>query len=371
MKLLTVFGTRPEVIKMAPVIKEIGKHRDEISCLNCVSAQHREMIDPLLRLFLVKVDYDLDIMCENQDLDHIATTVIGRLGSILEREDPDYLLVQGDTTTAMAASLAAYHRRIKVAHIEAGLRTGDKWRPFPEEMNRRLIDGLSDVLFAPTEGAKRNLISEGIGERSIVVTGNTVIDSLLDIAGREIGLSGTPLERVPWKDARIILVTAHRRESFGQPLAGICEAIREIAKQRSDVFVVFPVHLNPNVAETAHSILSGIDNVLLTEPLSYELFVQLMKGSHIIVTDSGGLQEEAPSLGKPVLVLREVSERPEAVEVGAARVIGLDPSRIIGEVVILLDDDEYSRRTSYGRNPFGDGRASQRIMEYFLDHVEN
>ncbi len=371
MKLLTVFGTRPEVIKMAPVINELGNFPDHITCINCVTAQHREMIDTLLALFSLRVDYDLDIMCEDQKLDYITTTVMEKAGHVLDLEDPDYLLVQGDTTTAMAASLAAYHRGVRVAHIEAGLRTWDKLNPFPEEINRKIIDALSDVCFAPTEEAKHNLLAEGVAEDIVLVTGNTGIDALLDVASRDVGFQGTPVAKLSGESARIILVTAHRRESLGQPLADICTAIKEIAVHQSDVIVVFPVHLNPNVRQSVYSSLSGLDNVILTDPLEYEQFVHVMKMSYIIVTDSGGLQEEAPSLGKPVLVIRETTERPEAVAAGAARVVGRDPGRIVEEIDLLCDDhDEYRMRTRFRRDLYGDGHAARRITEFFLGHVK-
>ena len=365
--ILSVFGTRPETIKMAPVIKELGRHPDEFICRVCVTAQHRQMIDPLLKLFDMKPDYDLNIMQENQSLEHITISVLTKLGEIIKQEKPDYLLVQGDTTTAMAASLAAFYHKIKIAHIEAGLRTWNKLHPYPEEVNRKIIDAVSDLYFAHTEQAKQNLLREGIPEGNIEVTGNTVIDALLDIAGREFNIKGTPLENIPFDERKVILVTAHRRENFGQPLINICNAIKEIAmRYPSEVYVVYPVHLNPNVQKPVYSILDGIENVLLIEPLGYEYFVQLMKRSYLILTDSGGLQEEAPSLAKPVLVLREVTERPEAVEVGTAQVVGTQPERIIENTIKLLEDKREYERMAKAINPYGDGKASERIVARLL-----
>lgn len=365
-KILIVFGTRPEVIKMAPVIKELRKYPDKLSCRICITAQHRQMIDPLLKLFDIKPNYDLNIMQENQSLEHITITVLTRLGEIIKQEKPDYLVVQGDTTTAMAASLAAFYQKIKIAHIEAGLRTWNKVHPYPEEINRKIIDSVSDLCFAHTEQAKRNLLREGIAEENIEVTGNTVIDALLNIAGRNFDSKETVLENIPFDEKKVILVTAHRRENFGQPLINICKAIKEIASRYPDVYVVYPVHLNPNVQKTVYSILSGIENVLLIEPLDYEYFVQLMKRSYFILTDSGGLQEEAPSLGKPVLVLREVTERPEAVEAGTAQVVGTQSERIIKKTAELLEDKKGYERMSKAINPYGDGKASERIVARLL-----
>jgi UDP-N-acetylglucosamine 2-epimerase (non-hydrolysing) len=367
LKILTVFGTRPEVIKMAPVIKELRKHPGEFICRVCVTAQHRQMLDPFLKLFDIEPDYDLDIMHENQDLEYITVNVLSKVGQIVRQEKPDYLIVQGDTTTAMAASLAAFYQKVKIAHVEAGLRTWNKMHPYPEEINRKIIDAASDLCFAHTEQSKQNLLREGIAEENIEVTGNTVIDALLDMAGRDFDLKGTVLEKIPFNDKKVILVTAHRRENFGQPLINIYNAIKKIAmRYPSDVYVVYPAHLNPNVQEPAYSILSGLDNVLLTDPLGYEPFVQLMKRSYLILTDSGGLQEEAPSLGKPVLVLREVTERPEAVEAGASQIVGTSPEGIIERTIELLEDEGEWQRMSKAVNPYGDGKASKRIVARLL-----
>jgi UDP-N-acetylglucosamine 2-epimerase (non-hydrolysing) len=366
-KILTVFGTRPEAIKIAPVIKKLCENRDTIICRVCVTAQHRQMIDPLLKLFNIIPDYDLNIMQENQSLDHITIAILQQLEKIIKQEKLDYLIVQGDTTTAMAASLAAFYQKVKIVHVEAGLRTWNKMHPYPEEINRKIIDAVSDLYFAHTENAKHNLLDEGVPDANIEVTGNTVIDALLDIAGRDFDSEGTILENIPFNDKKVILVTAHRRENFGQPLINICNAIKEIAMHYpTDVCVVYPAHLNPNVLEPAYSILGGIKNVLLTEPLDYEPFVQLMKRSYLILTDSGGLQEEAPSLGKPVLVLREVTERPEAVEAGTVQIVGINPKKIIERTLELLDDEREYERMSKAVNPYGDGKASERIVGRLL-----
>ncbi len=367
LKIITVFGTRPEVIKMAPMINELRKHPSEFICRVCITAQHRQMIDPLLKLFNIKPVYDLNIMLENQSLEYITIAVLQQLEDIIEQENPNYLIVQGDTTTAMAASLAAFYQKAKIAHVEAGLRTWNKMHPYPEEINRKIIDAVSDLCFSHTEQAKQNLLREGIAEENIEVTGNTVIDALLDIAGRDFDLKGTALENIPFNDKKVILVTAHRRENFGQPLINICNAIKEIAMHyHSDVYVVYPVHRNPNVQEPAYSMLGGIENVLLTDPLDYEPFVQLMKRSYLILTDSGGLQEEAPSLGKPVLVLREVTERPEAVNAGTAQIVGTRPEKIIERTLELLEDERAYQRMSRIVNPYGDGKASERIVARLL-----
>jgi len=366
-KIISVFGTRPEVIKMAKVVKRLEKHTGKIKSIVCVTGQHREMIDPLLKLFDIEPDYDLNIMQEKQSLEYITITVIEELGKIIKEEKPNYLLVQGDTTTSMAASLTAFYHKIKVAHIEAGLRTWNKLHPYPEEVNRKIIDSVSDLYFAHSEKAKLNLLAEGVDENKIEVTGNTVVDALLDIAGRNFDSKGTVLENILLDRKRIILLTAHRRENFGEPLFNICNAIKEIAlRYPSDLCIVFPVHLNPNVQKPVYSILSDVGNVLLTDPLDYPHFVQLMKKSYFILTDSGGIQEEAPSFGKPILILREVTERPEVVEAGIAKLVGTTPERIIENTTKLLEDRKEYKRMSRVINPYGDGKASERIVSCLL-----
>ena len=366
-KVLIVFGTRPETIKVAPIIKELKRFPDKFICQTCITGQHRQMVEPLLNIFNIKPDFDLDIMRSNQTLEYITTNVVNKVSELVKLENPDYLMVQGDTTTAMAASLAAFYNRIKIAHIEAGLRTWNKYEPYPEEINRKIIDSLSDLCFAHTEQAKNNLIKEGIESDKIKVTGNTVIDALLDVANKSLPMESTILERLPHNNIKVILVTAHRRENFGQPIINICKAIKEIAKQRDDVYFIYPVHLNPNIQKPVYSHLGNIKNILLTAPLEYVEFVHLMKRSYIIMTDSGGLQEESPSLGKPVLVLRDVTERPEAVETGAIEVVGTDTQHIVNRFNTLIDDKGLYKQMSEAENPYGDGKASYRIVRSILD----
>ena len=362
-KILSVFGTRPEVIKIAPAIKELRKHPDKFICCTCITAQHRQMVDQLLKLFEINPNYDLNIMKEDQSLEYITVIVLTKIGEIIRKERPDYLLVQGDTTTSMAACLAAFYQKVKIIHLEAGLRTWNKLHPYPEEINRIIIDSMSDLCFAHTEQAKQNLLREGVAPDKIEVTGNTVIDSLLGVAATDIDVRNSPLENIPFNKMKIILVTAHRRENFGQPLINICNAIKEIAlRYSSSVHIVYPVHPNPNVQKTVYSILKGIINVSLIEPLDYKYFVHLMKHSYLILTDSGGLQEEAPSLGKPVLVLRQVTERPEAVETGAAEVVGTQTKAIVEATVELLENKKKYERMVQATNPYGDGKAAGRIV---------
>lgn len=361
-KLFIVFGTRPEVIKLAPVIKELQKYPDRFICRLCVTAQHRQMLDQFLDLFGITPDYDLNIMQEDQNLDYIISSVLDRVGEILKNERPDYLLVQGDTTTAMAASLAAFYRKVKIVHVEAGLRTWDIMRPYPEEANRKIIDAVSDLHFCHTEQARQNLLEEGVDEKGIVVTGNTVIDALLDVAHREVDPKKDILESLPLDSKRIILLTAHRRENFGRPLEDICSAVKEIAERFPDIYIIYPVHLNPRVRGPVRSILGGVKNILLTEPLDYEAFVHVVKKAYLILTDSGGLQEEAPSLGKPVLVLRDVSERQEGIASGALRLAGTRRETIIKETKNLLENTDEYTHMSRANNPYGDGKSAQRIV---------
>lgn len=390
LKVLLVFGTRPEAIKLAPVIRELRKHPCRVRPLICATAQHRQMLDQVLGIFRIRPDYDLNVMDENQTPSQVASAVLGRLEPILQNEKPDWVLVQGDTTTVAAAALAAFYARVKVGHVEAGLRTHNKWQPFPEEINRRVAGVIADLHFAPTPRARRNLLQEGVPEDQILVTGNTVIDALHWVAAmpptsearrllRELGISSGPGERrnqIAGNDPcwssnsahpRLILVTAHRRENFGDPLESICMALRDIATRYGDqVRIVYPVHLNPNVWEPVHRLLSGIPNVTLIPPLDYLSLVHLMKHAYLILTDSGGIQEEAPALGVPVLVLREVTERPEAVEAGAVQVVGTARERIVEEVTRLLEDETAHARMSRAVNPYGDGLASQRIVAALL-----
>jgi len=363
LKVLTVFGTRPEAIKMAPVVKELERRPESFISRVAVTAQHREMLDQVLDLFGIRPDHDLDIMKPGQDLFDITTRALLGLKPILETEQPDVLIVQGDTTTTFVAALAAFYSKVKVGHVEAGLRSFDKYHPFPEEINRSLTTVIADYHFAPTTTAKENLLRAGIPEAHIFVTGNTVIDALVQTVRDGYTFTQPDLEPVDFAGKRIILVTAHRRENWGEPLRRICRAIRGIVESNPDVEVVFSMHLNPLVQQTAKDILGDVDRVHLIKPLDYEPFVQLINRSYLILTDSGGIQEEAPSLGKPVLVLREVTERPEGVEAGTVRVVGRDTGRIVEAAQLLLSDKEEYNKMARAVNPYGDGHASERIAD--------
>ena len=369
-KVMVVIGTRPEAIKLAPVVLELERHRTHFDTKICVTGQHREMLDQMLQVFGLRPDYDLGVMKAGQDLTEVTAACLTGLKPILRDERPDLVLVQGDTTTTFAASLAAYYHHIPVGHIEAGLRTGKKDDPFPEEINRRLATHLSDFHFAPTELARNNLLREGVSPEDILVTGNTVIDALFLTQARLTEEPSLAVDHMGATDGlRMILVTAHRRESFGLPFRRICEALRAIAERRRDVLVVYPVHLNPNVQTPVREILDGLPNVKLLAPLDYVSFVALMQRAYILLTDSGGIQEEGPSLGKPVLVMREVSERPEAIAAGTACLTGTDPEEIVGAVSALLDDPARYKEMTSRPNPYGDGRAAKRIVQFLINRV--
>jgi len=367
LKVLSIFGTRPEAIKLAPVIKALRARPSEFTSRVCVTGQHRELLDQVLRLFDIRPDHDLAVMQPDQSLFYSTSRILTELEPVLTKEKPDWVLVQGDTTTSFVASLAAFYLRIPVAHVEAGLRSCDLAQPFPEEANRRLADALATLHFAPTEGARQNLLAEGVPDSRIRVTGNTVIDALLDVAARPYDYARGPLAALPLDSRRVILVTAHRRESFGEPLRTLCQAIRTLAERYPDAHIVYPVHLNPNVQQPVRELLAGQPNISLLEPLDYEPFVHLMKRSTLILTDSGGVQEEAPSLGVPVLVMRDVTERPEGVAAGGARVVGTDTSAIVAAASELLDSPAAHARMSKARNPYGDGKASERILSTLLE----
>jgi len=363
-KVLVVFGTRPEAIKLAPVVQELERRKKDFRARVCVTAQHRQMLDQVLRLFGLKVDHDLDIMQRGQSLEDVTSRVLSGMKEVFAKERPDIIVVQGDTTTTFATALAAYYADVPVAHVEAGLRTWNKRSPFPEEINRVLTTHLTDLNFPPTAQARRNLLHEGVDPRRVVVTGNTVIDALYFIRGKVLRQS-TAYRKMFARidlDKRLILVTGHRRENFGQGFLDICSAIRDIARREPDVEIVYPVHLNPNVQKPVRAILSGLRNVHLLEPLEYSPFVFLMNASYLILTDSGGVQEEAPSLGKPVLVMRNHTERPEAIRAGTVRLVGTDRSKITREVMRLLHDKAVYTRMSRAHNPYGDGKASPRIV---------
>lgn len=363
-KVATVFGTRPEAIKVAPVLQALD--RRGLDSIVIVTAQHREMLDQVLSLFSINPDYDLDIMLQKQDLFDISLNALQGLQSLLEKEKPDFLLVQGDTTTTFIAALAAFYLKIKIGHIEAGLRTFDKNNPFPEEMNRQLTSKLTDFHFAPTEIAQKNLEGEGVPTGNIFITGNTVIDALLTTVRDDYSFTEPPLDKIDFINRKVILITAHRRESWGEPLQNICLAVKKLAESYPDIEVIFSVHLNPRVQQVARSVLDGIERVHLINPLDYEPFVQLMNKSYLILTDSGGIQEEAPSLGKPVLVLREVTERPEAITAGTAKIVGRDTNRIVIETSLLLSNQNEYRKMAKAKNPYGDGKAAGRIVEIIL-----
>ena len=371
MKVLTIFGTRPEAIKLAPVVKELKKHPEIVSRV-CVTGQHREMLDQVLQLFDIEPDFDLDLMRKDQSLFDITTRGLQGLRDVFKEEQPDIVLVQGDTTTAFVASLAAYYLKIKIGHVEAGLRTEDKYNPFPEEMNRRLADVLSDLYFTPTQRAEQNLLREGIPAKKVFVTGNTVIDALFLVLRREsrsksqlvfsdFGLSTD--------DSRLILVTGHRRESFGKGFEDICQGLKLIAERNPDIQIVYPVHMNPNVRKPVYRILGGVENMHLIEPLNYADFVFLMKRAYLVLTDSGGIQEEGPSLGKPILVMREKTERPEAIEAGTAKLVGTGSERIFTEAQRLLDNADEYNKMAHAVNPFGDGKAAERIVAILKEHM--
>lgn len=370
---VTVFGTRPEAIKLAPVVQALQQDA-RIKSSVVVTAQHREMLDQVLALFRIQPQVDLNLMTDNQSLADLSAAIFHHLDPILDNLQPDWLLVQGDTTTMMCACLAAYYRRIKVGHVEAGLRTGDKWQPFPEEINRRVAGVVADLHFAPTEWSRQNLLREGVPDEKIAVTGNPVIDALQIVASRpptaevtrllaEAGL----LQRGEAGSPRLILVTAHRRENFGAPLEQICQALIDLAEIYGDgVRIVYPVHLNPNVQEPAYRLLKGIPNISLLPPLDYLPLVHLLKRATLVLTDSGGIQEEAPGLGVPVLVLRAVTERPEGVEAGTVRLVGTEREKIVAEARWLLDDPVAHAAMARAVNPYGDGHAAERIVNALL-----
>ncbi len=366
-KNLIIFGTRPEAIKMAPLVKEFQKNKKDFETKVCVTAQHREMLDQVLDFFDITPDYDLDLMKPNQNLYTLTADIITELKPILDEYQPDYVYVHGDTTTTMATSIAGFYSGARVCHVEAGLRTFDKRSPFPEEINRQVTGRIADYHFAPTEQSQKNLLNEAVPSQSVLVTGNTVIDALMSsiekvdkIDDEEI----TKLKSIVNVNKKLILVTGHRRENHGQGFVNICDALKEIAVNNKDVQIIYPVHLNPNVQKPVYDILSEVDNIHLISPLAYPAFVWLMNQSYLIVTDSGGVQEEAPSLGKPVLVMRDTTERPEAVDAGTVILVGTDKEKITKECQKLLTNDAKYKNMSALHNPYGDGKACQRIVEF-------
>jgi UDP-N-acetylglucosamine 2-epimerase (non-hydrolysing) len=366
-KILSVFGTRPEAIKMASVVKALEAHPNEFESLICVTGQHRQMLDQVLNFFKIKPDFNLDLMEEDQALTHLTARLLTSLEPIFSKVKPDWVLVQGDTTTTMVASLAAFYKKISVGHIEAGLRSNNKFAPFPEEINRVLVSHIADYHFAPTEISRDNLLSEGIDEKKIFVTGNTVIDSLFfileKIENKSVNIVGIPKEILERVNSRpFVLITGHRRENFGEGFESICNAIVRLANIHPNADFIYPVHLNPNVRDVVFSMLRGIKNVFLIEPLDYVSFVYLLDKCKIVLTDSGGVQEEAPSLGKPVLVMRDTTERPEAVEMGTVKLVGTNITAIVENVTTLLSDEQAYNAMAQAVNPYGDGKACQRIV---------
>lgn len=361
LRVLSVFGTRPEAIKMAPVVQQLGRAPSVLSRV-CITAQHRQMLDQVLQLFELKPDYDLDVMQPDQSLSELTAAVFTRLDPVLRSFGPDWVLVQGDTTTVMAAGLLAYYHQVRVGHVEAGLRTGDKWQPFPEEINRKVLGSVADLHFAPTDWARDNLLKEGVTADRILVTGNPVIDALRQVLRHPCDLDSGPLRGL-LDERKLLLVTAHRRENLGAPMERIFQSLRRIAEDfESLAQLVYPVHMNPNVWEPAHHLLGGVPNIHLIPPLDYLPMAHLMKRAYLVLTDSGGLQEEAPAVGTPVLVLREVTERPEALEAGTALLVGTDPDRIYGETKRLLENPSAQSAMARANNPYGDGHAAERIV---------
>jgi UDP-N-acetylglucosamine 2-epimerase (non-hydrolysing) len=368
LRILSVFGTRPEAVKMAPVVQQL-KRTPGIESFVCVTAQHRQMLDQVLDLFAISPDIDLDLMREDQSLAQLSAAIFSKLDPVLADYTPDWVLVQGDTTTVAITALLAYYHRIKVGHVEAGLRTLDKWQPFPEEINRRVAGVVADLHFAPTDWARNNLLHEGVPDKQITLTGNPVIDALQVVAAQPKPKSIISLLNkldIRKNEKKLILVTAHRRENFGDPLENICAALKQLAS-RDDVEIVYPVHLNPNVQEPIHRLLDGILHVTLLPPMDYLPLVHLMKQATLVLTDSGGIQEEAPVFGIPVLVLREVTERPEGVQAGSLKLVGTDVKKIVDEAALLLDDPTEYAKMSMAVNPFGDGHAAEKIVQALLN----
>ena len=366
LKLMTVFGTRPEAIKMCPLVLEMGKYSDYIEPIVAVTAQHREMLDQVLELFNIKPDYDLNIMASGQTLYDITTRALTGLKEVIEEAKPDMVLVHGDTTTTFAGALAAFYAQVPVGHVEAGLRTGNKYSPYPEEMNRKLTGSIADMHFAPTSTSKANLLKENVNPETILVTGNTVIDALQTTVKADYEFADAEFNKIFARGNRLILMTTHRRENLGEPMRNVYKALRKVLETHADVEAVFPVHKNPKVREIVQEELGGLDRVHLIEPMDYEPFANLMGKVDIVLTDSGGIQEEAPALGKPVLVLRDTTERPEAVDAGTVKLIGTEYEDVLRETNLLLDDAEHYKKMAEATNPYGDGKACERIIRAIL-----
>lgn len=366
LKLMTVFGTRPEAIKMCPLVLEMGKYPDYIEPIVAVTAQHREMLDQVLELFNIKPDYDLNIMASGQTLYDITTRALTGLKEVIEEAKPDMVLVHGDTTTTFAGALAAFYAQVPVGHVEAGLRTGNKYSPYPEEMNRKLTGSIADMHFAPTSTSKANLLKENVDPETILVTGNTVIDALQTTVKADYEFADAEFNKIFARGNRLILMTTHRRENLGEPMRNVYKALRKVLETHTDVESIFPVHKNPKVREIVQEELGGLDRVHLIEPMDYEPFANLMGKVDIVLTDSGGIQEEAPALGKPVLVLRDTTERPEAVDAGTVKLIGTAYEDVLRETNLLLDDSAHYKKMAEAANPYGDGKACERIIRAIL-----
>lgn len=366
LKLMTVFGTRPEAIKMCPLVLEMGKYPDYIEPIVAVTAQHREMLDQVLELFNIKPDYDLNIMASGQTLYDITTRALTGLKEVIEEAKPDMVLVHGDTTTTFAGALAAFYAQVPVGHVEAGLRTGNKYSPYPEEMNRKLTGSIADMHFAPTSTSKANLLKENVNPETILVTGNTVIDALQTTVKADYEFADAEFNKIFARGNRLILMTTHRRENLGEPMRNVYKALRQVLETHADVEAIFPVHKNPKVREIVQEELGGLDRVHLIEPMDYEPFANLMGKVDIVLTDSGGIQEEAPALGKPVLVLRDTTERPEAVDAGTVKLIGTAYEDVLRETNLLLDDSAHYKKMAEAANPYGDGKACERIIRAIL-----
>jgi UDP-N-acetylglucosamine 2-epimerase (non-hydrolysing) len=369
-RLLNIIGTRPEAVKMCPVI-QVAKNHPKIEPYLCVTAQHRQMLDQVLNAFNITPDFDLNLMQPDQSLAQITASILNHLDPILTKLNPDWILVQGDTTTVMTAALLSFYNRIKIGHVEAGLRTGDKWQPFPEEINRKIAGVVADLHLAPTEGARQNLLKEGVEDWRIYVTGNPAIDALRIITSHPAPETVQELfdqHNIGKDDKKLILVTAHRRENFGQPIIDICTALKTIAERyRGQVHLLYPVHLNPKIQEPVYRLLDGVNNITLLPPLDYLPMAHLLKAAYLVLTDSGGIQEEAAGLHKPTLVMREVTERPEGVEAGVLKLVGTDPEKIITHVVELLENKTIYQQMSQSKNPFGDGFAAEKIIESLIE----
>lgn len=369
-KVMTIFGTRPEAIKMAPLVKELEAHSEEIESIVCVTAQHRQMLDQVLEIFDIKPDYDLNIMKDRQTLVEIMTRSLEGLDEVMKKVQPDIVLVHGDTSTTFVGSLAAFYNQIAVGHVEAGLRTYDKYSPFPEEINRRITGVIADMHFAPTERNRQNLLKENIDDSTIYITGNTVIDALKTTVREDYTFKDETLQNMSWDTKKVIVMTAHRRENLGEPLRNICTAVRELVEEFEDIEVVYPVHMNPAVREVANEVLGDLERVKLIEPVNADELHNAIKRGYLVLTDSGGLQEEAPSLGKPVLVLRNETERPEAVDAGTVKIAGVKKEDIVSMARELLTDKEAYNKMARAVNPYGDGLASSRIVQAILEKFQ-